>query len=214
MTYSHENTHTHDNSGRGDARDGRSMMVGALSSVAAGLAAAALLLGGAWAQDDAAAETETPATLDEESAAQLAGDVGFMRDCLETLDARGAPSRVCMGLVARQCGSEPAAEEGEETTAGAQACEARENDVWQSLLDETGAASEAGMSNSDREVFAAAQDAWALFRDAECAYEATLFDGEVLAEAERASCISRLTAERTLALRARQADVAERLGGR
>jgi len=197
--------------------------------VVAGFAAAAMLASVAFAQDDATADAaddtasdeaaaeatlDPEVTLDEESAAQLAGDVAFMRDCLETLDARGAPSRVCIGLVVRQCGTEPAVEEGEETTAGALVCEARESDVWQTMLDETGAVTDAGMSNSDREVFAAAQDAWALFRDAECAYEATLFDSDASAGVEQASCISRLTAERTLALRARNAEIEDRLGGR
>lgn len=137
-------------------------------------------------------------------------DVAFLRECLDTLAARGAPARACVGLVARQCASEP---DGE-SNAGAIACEQRESDVWQALLEAAEDDLTDGMSNAERASFTSAQDAWLAFRDAQCAFEAALFDAEPAAETERTACMGRLTADRTIALYTREADAEERSRGR
>jgi uncharacterized protein YecT (DUF1311 family) len=145
--------------------------------------------------------------LTEEQAAQ---DVAFLRECLETLAARGAPARVCIDIVARDCVSEP----GGETSAGALACEERESNAWQALLDEAAGELDRGMSNTERERFAAAQDAWGAYRDAQCAYEGAQLEDEDQPTVERASCVRRLTAERTIGMHERDAEVEERAGPR
>ena len=202
------------------------------------LLAAAGLCGAASAQDaaaDAGVEADTDAASDAAVATEPAAgaepaeadgglaeslladdgetfetDIAFMRDCLDTLAARGAPARVCVGIVQRMCADEP----GAETTAGAAACASREGEVWRMLLDETVASVDASLSNAERETFGRAHDAWSTYRDAECVYEASLYEGGSVANVERAACEGRLTAQRTLGLRERQADVAERMGAR
>jgi uncharacterized protein YecT (DUF1311 family) len=141
---------------------------------------------------------------------QAVKDVAFLRECLDTLAARGAPSRVCIDIVARDCVSEP----GGETSAGALACEERESNAWQALLDEAAVELDRGMSNAGRESFAGAQDAWAEYRDAQCAFEGALAEDEAFASVERAACVRRLTAERMIALHERDAEIEERGGPR
>jgi uncharacterized protein YecT (DUF1311 family) len=200
------------------------------ASPLAGLAAAALLgalalvAPAARAQDEAEApaageaaaeaevepapesETAADATVEADAEALGAADVALVRECLATLSARGAPARVCMDIVTRSCATQP---DGD-TTAGAAACEERGRYAWITLLAEVSAALEDGMSNTERERYAAAQDAWAAFRDAQCAYEAALFEGEALQSAERIACERRLTAERAVALHERAASLEQR----
>ncbi len=147
---------------------------------------------------------------DVESEDQAATDVAFLGECLDTLAARNAPARVCIDIVARQCASEP----GGETTAGALACEERESDAWLALLNDAAVELEQGMSNTERDRFGEAQDAWSAYRDAQCAYEAALFEDDSLQNVERAACVRRLTATRTISLHERQAEIEERAGGR
>lgn len=186
-----------------------------LPGAQAALLAAALLTAlstTAEAQDEAAPADENAVeeALDPAVAAaaadQGAKDRLLVGECLETLSARGAPARVCIDIVTRACVSEP----GGETTAGAVACEVRERDAWMALLAEATEALDAGMSNTERERFAAARDAWAGFRDAQCAYEAAMFEDGSLQGLEQTACERRLTAERTIALHDRAADMAER----
>lgn len=175
--------------------------VGAL----AGALSLALAAGAAAQDDETAADAvaeDAAVEPDAERAAELAVDVAFMRECLETLAARGASARVCLGIVTRGCASEAETE----STTDAAACVARESEVWQTLMDEAAAEAEAILPNAERASFSAAQDAWLLFRDAECAYEAALATGDSGSEEERAACADRMTAERTIALRARKAD--------
>jgi uncharacterized protein YecT (DUF1311 family) len=174
-----------------------------LAAAMAFLAALALAAAPGGAQ-----ETADEGVRDAEAEEQPAKDLAFLRDCLDTLAARGAPARVCIEIVARSCASEP----GGETTAGAVACEEREKDAWQALLLEAGQSLEQGMSNTERDRFTGAQEAWVAFRDAECAYEASLFEGGSLQDVERTACERRLTAERTIAIHERAADVEERTG--
>jgi uncharacterized protein YecT (DUF1311 family) len=173
------------------------------------LAIAALVGAAAVAQDEPADEVES-IDADADPDALFDADLAFMQECLDTLAARGAPARACMGIVARQCGGSP----GAETTAGAIACQSREGDVWSALLDAAVDELSQPMSNAERDAFSDAQDAWRVFRDAQCGYEAALYENGSLAGVERASCESRLTAQRTLDLRTRKQEVEERLGGR
>lgn len=136
-----------------------------------------------------------------EAEGQAVADTTLVRECLATLSARGAPARVCMDIVTRSCATQP---DGD-TTAGAAACEERGRYAWSAMLAEASAALEDGMSNTERERFAAAQDAWSAFRDAQCAYEAALFEGDALQGVERTACERRLTAERTIAIHERSA---------
>jgi uncharacterized protein YecT (DUF1311 family) len=173
--------------------------------VAAGLTLAlAVALAPAGAQ-----ENPDEGVRDADSEEQAVRDVTFLRECLDALAARGARAGVCMDIVARQCVSEP----GGETTAGALACEERENDAWQALLNDAAAELEASMTNAGRERFSGAQDSWAAYRDAQCAFEGTLFEGEPLQDVERAACVGRLTAERTIMLHERSAEAKERADG-
>jgi uncharacterized protein YecT (DUF1311 family) len=151
----------------------------------------------------AAQETPDEGVRDALTEEQAAQDVAFLRECLDTLAARGAPARVCIDIVARDCVGEP----GGETSAGALACEERESNAWQALLDEAAGEIDRGMSNAGRERFAAAQDAWGAYRDAQCVYEAAQLEGEAVQNVERAACMRRLTAERMIALHEHDAEV-------
>jgi uncharacterized protein YecT (DUF1311 family) len=170
----------------------------------------ALALAGALAAASALAqENPDEGVRDVESEDQAATDLAFLRECLDTLAARGAPARVCIDMVARQCGAEP----GGETSAGALACEERESNAWSTILSEAAAELEQGMSNTERERFGEAQDAWAAYRDAQCAYESALFEDEEQQSVERTACVRRVTATRTISLHERQAEIKARNGG-
>lgn len=178
-----------------------------------GHAALALAAALAWSALPAAAQDnpdEAVGDAETETEDQAAADVAFLRQCLDTLAARGAPSRVCIDIVTRGCASEP----GGDTTTGAIVCFERERDAWQALMGEAATALEQAMSNTERERFAAAQEAWGVFRDAQCAYEASLFEGGSLAGVERTACERRIIAERTIAIHDRSAYIAEQNGER
>jgi uncharacterized protein YecT (DUF1311 family) len=134
---------------------------------------------------------------------QAGKDLAFLRECLDTLAARGAPARACIDIVAKQCGSEA----GGESTAGALACEEREGEAWSTLLGEATGTLQKAMSNTERDRFAEAQDAWGAYRDAECAYEAARQQEPAQQSMDRASCLRRLIAARTIALHERQAEI-------
>jgi uncharacterized protein YecT (DUF1311 family) len=171
----------------------------------------ALAVALAWAAPPAAAqENADEGVRDVETEDQAGADLAFLRQCLETLASRGAPARVCIDIVSRGCASEP----GGDTTTGAVACFERERNAWQALMTEAATALEQAMSNTERERFAAAQEAWGAFRDAQCAYESSLFEDGSLAGVERTACERRIIAERTIAIHDRAAYIAEQTGER
>jgi len=103
--------------------------------------------------------------------------------------------RQCKGIVAAPCLVAP----GGETTAAALQCEARERDQWSAVLDAEIARLEAESPERSAHL-AAASAAWETWRQAECAYRASEYDGGSLANVLAASCFNDLTANRAIAL--------------
>ncbi|GGL73101.1 lysozyme inhibitor LprI family protein [Wenxinia marina] len=119
-------------------------------------------------------------------------------------------ARACEGAAAAACMD--GAEDGQ-TTFGMVQCQLAERDAWDALLNreyqdaiETFAADDAAEASADfarrEESLRAAQRAWIAWRDAECALMQALWGGGTMGQVDAAGCLLRLTAERTVDLRA------------
>ena len=101
----------------------------------------------------------------------------------------------CKSVVASPCLDTP----GGETTYGMIDCNTAEAEQWQALLD-----AEIARLNADDPDRSAAlttsADAWSAWRQAECAYQASEYEGGSLAGVMSAVCHSDITADRAIAL--------------
>jgi uncharacterized protein YecT (DUF1311 family) len=112
--------------------------------------------------------------------------------------AAAGPSRValeaCRGVIVDPC----ADADGGETTSGAVRCYSAEERAWRALLE--AALARAAADATRRPLLEPAQQAWRVWRDAECAYRASQFQGGSLARVLAAACVSDLTAARAIDL--------------
>ncbi len=105
--------------------------------------------------------------------------------------------RACLGVVARACFDRP----GSETTAGSVRCNVEEEAAWEVMRLEAETALTAGLSDLGRATFESAAAAWSEWRDRQCAFEASIYEGGSLARVVAAGCRARFAAERALYLR-------------
>lgn len=106
------------------------------------------------------------------------------------------PSRIaCLGRIQRACLN---ADDAAATTYGAVLCAERERTLWARWGE---AAAQALRADPHRRAFLKkAETAWATYRDAECAYEASIYLGGSLAKVVSADCRLRLTATHAIDL--------------
>ena len=111
----------------------------------------------------------------------------------------------CLGQAAAQC-IEAA---GPANAAVRAECLGWERDYWQTGLDQTMGelvtaleVKDAAADGSVADAFRAAQDAWQMWRDAECGYAAERLDDATAASAAQASCEMALTGSRALQVEA------------
>jgi uncharacterized protein YecT (DUF1311 family) len=128
----------------------------------------------------AQAQTETPsASLDA---------------CIGAAGASRVGLEACKGRVSEPCLEQP----GGDTTGGAAMCFTAEARAWTAQLD---AALTRAQADATRAGFLTqSQDAWLAWRQAECRYQASLYEGGSLARVIAASCAADLTADRAIAL--------------
>lgn len=114
--------------------------------------------------------------------------------CVEAADSSRPALNECKGTLFGQC-VEGA---GGDTTAGMVRCYDGETSAWTALLD---AAMVRARAREDRAFFLVrSQEAWRAWRQAECRYQASYYEGGSLARVLAASCFAELTADRAIAL--------------
>lgn len=119
---------------------------------------------------------------------------GALEACVAAAGASRAALADCKGALAIDC-VEGA---GGDTTAGMMGCYDGEARAWASLLD--AAVARAQASEPRAAFFQRSQQAWLAWRQAECRYQASHYEGGSLARVLAASCIADLTADRAIAL--------------
>ena len=129
------------------------------------------------------------------AAAQDSGDWdGALEACVVSAGPSRASLADCKGSLAIGC-VEGA---GGDTTAGMVRCYNGEAHAWATLLD--AALERARVDESRVAMLAQSQEAWEAWRQAECRYQASHYEGGSLARVLAASCIADLTADRAIAL--------------
>ena len=114
--------------------------------------------------------------------------------CVDAAGASIVALQGCKGRVSEPCLEQP----GGETTAGARLCFLAEESSWTAQLQAALARAQADASRAD--FLRQSQDAWNAWRQAECRYQASLYEGGSLARVLGASCAAELTADRAIAL--------------
>ena len=117
---------------------------------------------------------------------------------LDSCVAAAGVSRVrldaCKGAIAEPCIETP----GGETTAGLMRCYVAETEACAVQLDAAFARAQADDARAP--FLAQSQEAWAVWRQAECRYQASLYEGGSLARVLAANCSAAITADRAIAL--------------
>lgn len=117
-----------------------------------------------------------------------------LETCLAAAGASMVALQACKGALSEPCLDQP----GSETTVGSVQCLLAEERGWSAQLD---AALARGRANAPRAQFLQrSQEAWTAWREAECRYQASLYEGGSLARVLTASCRADLTADRAIAL--------------
>lgn len=126
--------------------------------------------------------------------AQTQPSTDAVATCVAAAGASRAALNACKGGLLEPCIEAP----GGETTGGMVSCYDGETRAWTSLLD--AAVARAQGSESRAAYFAPSQEAWRAWRQAECRYQASYYEGGSLARVLAASCFAELTADRAIAL--------------
>lgn len=139
------------------------------------------------------------------------GFMGGIADCVEAAGG-GEAARSCIGTGAGACFE--GAPDGQ-TTFGMMFCLLAERDAWDALLNaeyRRARAAARAMDEAERasspeyavraDQLLAAQRAWIAFRDANCAMDYGIYGAGSMSRIAGADCQNRMTAERTLELRA------------
>jgi uncharacterized protein YecT (DUF1311 family) len=106
----------------------------------------------------------------------------------------------CVGATSTPCQNT----EGGETTLGQVACLNVERALWEQHLAAVTTDLLGDLSKPSAAKLATAQKAWAAWRDAKCAFDATVYEGGSLARVVMAHCLMRETGMRTVTLMQRQ----------
>lgn len=125
----------------------------------------------------------------------LSADPQILRACALDAGKDREALEECVGLITRHC----VAEEGGSNAMTDVLCRSGEADAWQALIDEN-AARIAAADPVDGELLAAANQAWTLWREAECEYRAYEYGGGSGEQYDRIVCQLRLTATRAIDL--------------
>lgn len=128
------------------------------------------------------------------AAAQASAPSAALDSCVDAAGASRAALEGCKGAAAEPCIEQP---DGE-TTAGLLRCYGAEALAWTAVLD--GALARAMEDERRVAALGAAQEAWRLWRDAECRYQASLYEGGSLAPVLAGACNADLIADRAIAL--------------
>ncbi|HYD74313.1 MAG TPA: lysozyme inhibitor LprI family protein [Candidatus Binatia bacterium] len=117
-----------------------------------------------------------------------------IESCIAAAGASNVALQACKGRVSEPCLERP----GGETTAGAGMCFVAEEAAWTAQLN---AALARAQTDTTRASFLArSQEAWRAWREAECRYQASLYEGGSLSRVIAANCVADLTADRAIAL--------------
>jgi uncharacterized protein YecT (DUF1311 family) len=118
-------------------------------------------------------------------------DPAALSRCLE--GAKAGPA-ACIGRIAQPC----LEDEANQTTYGQVLCADAERKVWEGRLAASSAALAKIMGPERLSYWSAAAAAWEGYRDAQCAFEASIYLGGSLAKVVRADCLMRQTALRAI----------------
>ncbi len=127
---------------------------------------------------------------------------GTVAACFEA-GPRDAGVPGCVGDAANQCQTQP----GGGSTIGVVACVQAETAVWDRFLNREYKTTRAQLDQADSgqppvsEALLAAQRAWIAYRDAECSLAFERNRGGTIRSVAAASCLMRMTAQRSLELR-------------
>jgi uncharacterized protein YecT (DUF1311 family) len=128
------------------------------------------------------------------ASAQTSSAANSVATCVTAAGASRAALDACKGVLLEPCIEMP----GGETTGGMVGCYDGETRAWTALLD--AAVARAQASEARASFFAQSQDSWRAWRQVECRYQASYYEGGSLARVLAASCFADLTADRAIAL--------------
>lgn len=128
------------------------------------------------------------------AAAQASNPNPGLDACVAAAGASRAALEGCKGVVAEPCIEQP----GGDTTGGMIRCYSAEALAWTAVLD--AALAQARENEPRAAALGASQEAWRLWREAECRYQASMYEGGTLAGVIANSCNADLTADRAIAL--------------
>ena len=129
-----------------------------------------------------------------ETAKPDAADSAAVQSCIKSA-ANGSQLERCIGIIADPCADQP----GAESTAGQVACAARENAVWDDILNETYRRLRDALDAQQKNKLRIMQRAWIDSRTRSCAFYWDFFRG-TMASPMNAFCNNRETARRALFL--------------
>jgi len=141
----------------------------------------------------AAACTAQPSKTAQAQQSPPGADVGA---CLAVAHTREAMTQ-CKSAMAQACMREP----GGDSTPGMVQCFGAESQAWDAQLDATLQRLESEEPTRN-EYLSRANEAWLVWREAECRYRASENEGGSLARVTSAACMSELTADRVIDLNA------------
>jgi uncharacterized protein YecT (DUF1311 family) len=126
--------------------------------------------------------------------AQASAPNAALEACLSAAGASLAALEGCKGAVSEPCMEAP----GGDSTGGMRQCLGAEARAWTAVLD--GALANASEDEARASALGQAQDAWRVWRDAECRYQGSIYAGGSLESVVAGSCFADLTADRAIAL--------------
>lgn len=126
--------------------------------------------------------------------AQASAPDASLETCLSAAGASLAALGGCKGTVSEPC-MEAA---GGDSTGGMRQCLGAEARAWTAVLD--GAVARAREDEARAAALGQAEEAWRLWRDAECRYQGSIYAGGSLESVVAGDCYASLTADRAIAL--------------
>jgi uncharacterized protein YecT (DUF1311 family) len=115
-----------------------------------------------------------------------------LASCVSAAGSSRLALEACVGVISDPC----IGTDGGETTGGTLQCYRAEGAAWTAELE--AAVARATEDEARRPWLGPAQDAWIAWRDAECAYRASLALGGSMARVLSAACLAELTAARAI----------------
>jgi len=124
-----------------------------------------------------------------------AQDSAKIQDCVKTKGPEEGKWESCIGIVAEPC----LADDRTRSTADQTACAAREQAVWDDILNETFRRLREKLDDKQKDKLRDMQRAWIASRDASCAFYWDYFQG-TMATPMAAECVNKETGRRALFL--------------